>query len=190
MQVLKEEVRERILDASAKIFVQKGIEKTTIRDIAKEADTSTGNIYRYFDSKDKIISKLMNQLENSFRSFDKVVDLDVFDSKKGKKIDEFIDGITDLLEKQYLEMKLVCMSNCDQVNEMKSIIIGAITKRIQYKLKNKSDKNLARTIAASTLEGIRIIIGESKIFSENVRKDLKQYLRFELTNIIPRIEGV
>lgn len=191
MQILKEEVRERILDASARIFVQKGIEKATIRDIAKEADASTGNIYRYFESKDMIVTRLMKDLENSFRSFDKTVDLDVFYSKKEDKIDIFIDGITSLMKERFLEMKLLCMSNCDQINKMKSIMVDAISKRIQFKLKDKkADKLLARTIAYSTLEGIRIIIAESKVFNENVEKNLKQYLRFELANIIPRIEGV
>lgn len=191
MQILKEEVRERILDASARIFVQKGIEKATIRDIAKEADASTGNIYRYFESKDMIVIRLMKDLEHSFRSFDKTVDLDVFYSKKEDKIDTFIDGITSLMKERFLEMKLLCMSNCDQINKMKSIMVDAISKRIQFKLKDKkADKLLARTIAYSTLEGIRIIIAESKVFNENVEKNLKQYLRFELANIIPRIEGV
>lgn len=191
MQILKEEVRERILDASARIFVLKGIEKATIRDIAKEADASTGNIYRYFESKDMIVTRLMKELENSFRSFDKTVDLDVFYSKNGDKINVFIDGISDLIKERYLEMKLLCVSNCDQINKMKSIMVDAISKRIQFKLKDKkTDKLLSRTIASSTLEGIRIIIAESKVFNENVEKNLKQYLKFELANIIPRIEGV
>ena len=149
MQILKEEVRERILASAAKVFVTKGIEKTTIRDVAEEADISAGNIYRYFESKDSLVLTLMKKLEKSLKEFDKVVDLDVFDSNNKKKIDAFIDGITNLMKEQYLEMKLVCMSNCEQVQKMKSIIIGAIAKRIHYKLKdNKKDDILSRTIAA------------------------------------------
>lgn len=190
MQILKEEVRSRIVDASAKIFVTKGVEKTTIRDIAKEANASIGNIYRYFRSKDEIVIDLMHQFENRLKEFDKMVDIDLF-SHEDKKIEDFIDGIVNLMKEQYLDMKLICISNSEQVNETKKLIINAISKRIQYRLKKVNvDKMMAKTIAHSTFEGIRLIISESKSFNSKVEEHLKKYLMFELKNIVPRIEGV
>lgn len=49
------ENRDRILQAAQACFVRKGFHSTTMQDICREADMSAGNIYRYFDSKEKII---------------------------------------------------------------------------------------------------------------------------------------
>ncbi len=45
----------RILTAARKCFSRNGISRTTMRDIASEADISLGNIYRYFENKNAMI---------------------------------------------------------------------------------------------------------------------------------------
>ena len=45
--------RERILGAALGLFVEKGYEATTMRDVAREAGTSLGLAYRYFASKEE-----------------------------------------------------------------------------------------------------------------------------------------
>ena len=45
----------RILKAAKNCFFNNGLTKTTMRDIAKEADISLGNIYRYFKNKNALI---------------------------------------------------------------------------------------------------------------------------------------
>lgn len=46
---------EIILSVSAKLFLEKGFDKTSIQDIAKTAGISKGAIYHHFSSKDEII---------------------------------------------------------------------------------------------------------------------------------------
>ncbi len=50
--------RTRILDAAQTCFVRSGFHRATMQDVATEAGMSAGNIYRYFASKDAIISGL------------------------------------------------------------------------------------------------------------------------------------
>ena len=47
----KEELKALILKASMKLFVEKGIEQTTIRNIADAIDYSIGTVYVYFKDK-------------------------------------------------------------------------------------------------------------------------------------------
>lgn len=47
--------QDRILTAAKNCFFNYGLTKTTMRDIAKEADISLGNIYRYFKNKNSLI---------------------------------------------------------------------------------------------------------------------------------------
>lgn len=55
MQVKKEETYRKILDSAIRLFVETGVSKTTISKIAKNANISTGNVYRYFSDKDALL---------------------------------------------------------------------------------------------------------------------------------------
>jgi TetR/AcrR family transcriptional regulator, repressor for uid operon len=50
--------RDRILDAAERCFVRSGFHRTTMQDVAAEAGMSAGNLYRYFASKEAIVSGL------------------------------------------------------------------------------------------------------------------------------------
>ena len=52
----REEKKARILEAAIKVFARKGLSKTTISDIAAEADIGKGTVYEYFKSKDEVFS--------------------------------------------------------------------------------------------------------------------------------------
>ena len=51
--------RRRIAEAAEKLFTAKGIEKTTVSEIAESAGYSKATIYVYFESKEDIISYLV-----------------------------------------------------------------------------------------------------------------------------------
>ena len=57
----KEELKAFILKASMKLFVEKGIEQTTIRNIAEAIDYSIGTVYIYFKDKNAILHALHSQ---------------------------------------------------------------------------------------------------------------------------------
>jgi AcrR family transcriptional regulator len=50
-----EETRARILDASLRLFRERGFERTTMRDVAGEAGVATGAAYYYFRSKEELV---------------------------------------------------------------------------------------------------------------------------------------
>jgi AcrR family transcriptional regulator len=54
--------RQRILDTALSLFVSKGYEKTTMREIATEAGCSLGLAYRYFASKEELVLELYRNL--------------------------------------------------------------------------------------------------------------------------------
>ncbi|BCK55264.1 TetR/AcrR family transcriptional regulator [Nocardia wallacei] len=47
--------RERLVAAAAQVFHERGVEKTTIADIASVADVPVGNVYYYFKTKDQLV---------------------------------------------------------------------------------------------------------------------------------------
>lgn len=57
----KEELRERILAAAKTLFLEKGVEKTSIRNIADLIEYSPGSIYHYFKDKNEIFHALHSE---------------------------------------------------------------------------------------------------------------------------------
>jgi AcrR family transcriptional regulator len=56
MQVRKEEIRNRILNAALETFAAKGLPNTTMADIAMAAGLSVGNLYLYYHNKADLIN--------------------------------------------------------------------------------------------------------------------------------------
>ncbi len=50
--------RQQIQDSAEEIFLQKGFRSTTMEDIAKKAELSTGAIYQYFKNKDELYASM------------------------------------------------------------------------------------------------------------------------------------
>ncbi len=59
----KDQRREQILDAAAQLFANKGFDKTSVDEVAREAGLSKGAIYWYFPSKEQILIGLAEKFE-------------------------------------------------------------------------------------------------------------------------------
>jgi AcrR family transcriptional regulator len=51
-------VRDRIVQAAARLFAEKGFESTTVRQIVEVAGVTKGGLYHYFDSKDALLNEI------------------------------------------------------------------------------------------------------------------------------------
>lgn len=56
-----EERRQEIIDTAMKVFYEKGYEKTSISDIAREMHVAQGLCYRYFASKEELFDTALDQ---------------------------------------------------------------------------------------------------------------------------------
>ena len=59
MQVLKEDIRGRILTVARQQFERKGYSKTSMREIAELSSVGVGNIYNYFTNKDELFREII-----------------------------------------------------------------------------------------------------------------------------------
>ncbi|GGH21571.1 TetR/AcrR family transcriptional regulator [Dyadobacter endophyticus] len=71
----KIEMHKRILDSARKIFLEKGYEQTSIRNIASEINYSPGSIYFYFKDKNEIFHELHKEGFRLFLSQMKALDI-------------------------------------------------------------------------------------------------------------------
>ena len=78
---MKDQKRKEILKIGTRLFVEKGFENTTTRDIARAAGISNAALYYYFDSKEHLLYQTLDEtvssglyrireIEQSNKSFD------------------------------------------------------------------------------------------------------------------------
>lgn len=69
-QVLKDEFRQAIMAAAKKEFYLRGLQGASMRSIAKAAQMSPGNVYRYFKNKDALAQAI---LADTLEKLDQVI---------------------------------------------------------------------------------------------------------------------
>lgn len=84
----KAEKRKEICDVAAKLFVERGFEKTTTRDIASAAGVNTSAIYYYFEDKESILYELLIDIMNN--SLRQMRDIEKRDMSLQEKINAVI----------------------------------------------------------------------------------------------------
>src|SRR6187401_3746903 len=60
------DTRQRIEEAATRLFVERGITETSVRDITRQVGISEGALYRHFESKDDLVS---HTFEHNYTSF-------------------------------------------------------------------------------------------------------------------------
>ena len=61
-EIIKKEKRDLFIISALSVFEEKGFNNTRIKDITKRANTSVGNFYNYFNSKEEVIEVLISGL--------------------------------------------------------------------------------------------------------------------------------
>lgn len=178
MQYLKDEVRNNIAAAALKEFTEKGYEGASIRSIAQKSNTSVGNLYKYFHSKEdlfeNIIGSVYHKLVNYIKQFDKVE----INDKAQVIFYELMEKIMEIFNENSREISvLLNQSKGSKYENCKSIFIDFITRitteEMKYELSMKGkrlkDNFVIYLISYSLVESIAIIVKERHDGSE-VRK--------------------
>ena len=190
-QTLKPEIRESIINASKEEFLKYGYENASMRRIAKNANMTVGNLYRYFKNKEdinaKIIEPCLKELTLAVKNVTKSnisLETRVFDVKFniGQLLDNFdtlIDQLVDIHSRYKTELKILMLNS-----EAKDNLIDWLAKlandmiSVHYESENKKDdvELLAKSYAVSIFDGIREMFASEKE-SEQIKSLLKIYFR-------------
>lgn len=139
----KEIARSNILQASIKVFSQKGFHGATMNEIAKEVGVSKGTLYTYFKSKEDILNEIWIVSSQNI--------LDLKKTYKGRDFTEVLEELYDMMvESPGLQLSFEVTSISQQNEKIK-------------KINQKSYK--------SKLESMKIFIQDQQE-NGSVRKDL------------------
>ena len=194
MQVLKENIRLKIVTIATKQFNKVGYINTSMKDIAKMANISVGNIYRYFTDKENLFEYIVNptikKINELFDSLEKNKGLDVIKKAMNKFVNIYI-------ENKEVFLLILENSNNTKVESNKESIIekfykNAITfSMISNRIEKDEDFSIFMRAFSSAL-----INGTISILLENINdnkkiKQIESFLNFMRDNIVRKSkEGI
>lgn len=106
-----EQRKETIEDAARELFIKQGFHATSMRDIAKGAGVSLGNLYNYYETKDGIFESIINgyltvideKLKQIFAEIDEPLDPENL-RKMGSMLGQLVDRHSDFWLLMYIDV--------------------------------------------------------------------------------------
>lgn len=101
----KQQRRQEICEIATRLFVEKGFEKTTIRDIAKAGKMNSSALYYYFEDKEAILYEILMEIMDT--SLEQMREIDRSGLATKKKIDAVIKLHTQIYGVDPVRMGLI-----------------------------------------------------------------------------------
>lgn len=158
-QILKKEINDKIIEVAKSELLKNGIESASMRNIAKGAGISTGNLYRYYIDKDDLIKNILNPCFSRLEKLvsdvtkNKVILLDMV-TLNDLSIDDItlmmnkiIDGLVEIYN-DYHDEFLILLLDKKISNNFELWIVNLICKLVD---KDESDAFVIKANIASTM---------------------------------------
>lgn len=141
-QVLKDNIRNKIIEAAKAAFLEKGLD-ASMRDIASRANITVGNIYRYFDSKEEIISTIIHhpllllneaveRASNYQISLEKSIDnFDIRDANYKVALLSIADMLTDIYA-SYPDEMTILINDANSVERLRLWFTGLMAALLKH----------------------------------------------------------
>lgn len=172
MQVLKEEVREAILEKAIDEFYGNGFQKASLRKIVKAAGTTIGNFYNYFKSKEELFNEIISPVYNNFVYFIKnhnedhyaINEISAMNVEGVKKI---ISDYLKIIDRDYEKVLIILIdgSKGTKYENIKEEIQGFLAQHFEEHLKEAQKEKevnfhryFSRVVAVGFLEGFLNIL--------------------------------
>lgn len=171
MQYLKEETKNKIISEALKEFKLKGYNKASVRVIAKNSQTSVGNIYKYFESKEDLYKTLIGDVYNKIIEYITALENVKLDEKAEYIFAGLLEKIMKVFETKSTELAILFNGSEGTIYESCKIfftewVTGTVTKKINYDVSFKSkklkDNFIIYLLACNLVESIAIILNEKE----------------------------
>ncbi|MBE6114160.1 MAG: TetR/AcrR family transcriptional regulator [Erysipelotrichaceae bacterium] len=178
MQILKQEVKQRILDSALIEFCDKGYEKASLRQIAQSAGMTVGNIYAYFKDKNSLMDAVMEPI---VKDLDKmIIDIASHNDNTLEYLHIVSEQIVSIYTKyRYQIMIIMRAMNTEKYSVYKRKLSESITQAIMTQIPSIHDISLANVIADSVMAGMLSCFQMmSSLPKEESKKLIYEYLYF------------
>ena len=174
MQVLKETVRNAIVEAAINEFFQNGFQKANMRRIADNANITVGNIYRYYQNKEQLFNEILLPAQRAIddlESFDKKLHVTRIDSEED--VNQLVQYVINVL-KPYTREVFVMIYNSEGTHyqQVRSQLEKLVVNKVNSYYPRQFDRYFLTVLAQSFIQAI------FNVFKENVNniRKIQEYI--------------
>lgn len=180
MQVLKEEVRQRILKSARREFKKLGFDKASMRDIASTAKMTVGNLYRYYKNKEDLFGAIVGALYAELKELK-----DTLPTKPQERVDSLIQRLTEL-QKDYKVEWLILFNGAEgtrfrKISQEIYVLLSEAFQGVFTSNKSQSP-DMAMPLAIATIKGLNSILENERKFAPETAESFLNYMIKENKN--------
>ena len=185
MQILKPEIKKRILSISKEMFYKKGYLKTSTREIAKKVGISVSNLYKYFKCKEDLFYEITSTFYNNFiKDFNNFINHENEDFNIDR-IDLIINKFAEIIKNERIKFILIFdKSEGTKYENSMNEIIKVFEKHLIQNINKKliDDFHVLYIIAKNFFAGI-LDIAKNYKNDDWVDKNLQTLVKYHISGI-------
>ncbi len=197
-QTLKENLKQTIVDSAINDLYENGVQGASMRKIAKDANMTPGNLYRYFKNKDELVNYIIEPVINKIslvllKNTNQTLDLydHNFDINK-MTYDDFIKTFDDISKElchlyyQYRRVFIIVLKSPSINERFLNWCVDVIYRYICYRMNdkqmdNEKIKQLSRMYAVSLFAGIIDLFLNNNLEEDELEAVLKFYFKTSIS---------
>ncbi len=192
MQVQKDEIRSKILDAALDEFLVAGYSQSSMRNIAAQAGITVGNIYSYFSGKEDLFENVVASVVEQLRNL-VLMTVPGDDPVSSSSIAEMTHAINEVfLNNRNQFLVLMYGSTGSRYENLKESLIELAQRRLQDELlrmmpSGSLDPLLSNSVAVAIIEGILNIFRKCGNDGERRERLLSRFLTVIVGDLYRRL---
>ena len=196
-QILKDDVRDNILNSAKEEFQEYGFEKSSMRRIAFKSKMTVGNLYRYFKSKEDlnefIVSPVYNAINKAVERLSggklclgcESTGFSASPEELKQMLNTLSDNLVDIHKKHRIELNILMMGSRlnKELTEWFVTLVSQVIVR-NYPILNIQDERvvlMSKCYADAIFSGIRTILRNWSGSEEDLRLMIKIHLNSYLS---------
>ena len=202
MQVLKDQVRNRIIASAKSEFLEKGFSRASMRIIAENSEITVGNIYRYFSSKQLLFENVVHPaylcVKNLLGSVQINEEMPLPPERYLLFREKFVGEVSDAIIEYHSELLILFNGTSgtayeNALGEVAHMIFEILEKYIMDPLASRNSvqniKALGRLISKGIVEAINdLLLRMEKSDKERIMSELRTIIDFYFRDLVTRFD--
>ena len=181
MQVIKDEVRHKILTEAQHLFLQRGYDRTSLQMIAEKVNISKSNLYRYFDSKEALFYELTDSAAEGLKRLILRLRDKRFDPSTGQREYQFLlteETLHLFTEEKYGLLLIMEQAHGTRYEGLRDSMVELLAAKIAPLLADEDNSLLQAQIMAKNLIDGAVMILKNRVRPREIRTNLNRLVEY------------
>ncbi len=179
MKILKDEVRNRIVNAARDEFLASGYVGASMRTIASQAGMTVGNIYLYFNGKEQLFDGIV---KGTVAELQRLMWFPTIGDEGLRQLTLSLHGI--FISSRVEFMILITRSAGSKYEDYKSLIIETCRRRLSEHFPRQAGEGFFSPLSAALIEGLLSIFNRYDGHEAKLKEDIVRFLNYMMSGLI------